>query len=191
MSEIIGMSGIIEWLKRYDIELWMVEWKNKTPLINTITEAVKYFEKRWGKVFNEVIIGNNISWFQVFYIWILIFSKGKIDNELPKNIRSMIINWIINDKWWLKYNWTLYKFSEDQSDISFKEIANTLFGKDFSDYLKSLIRIWSHSIVAFKLNIYLSKLNSGEIIDIWKVLYELMKTFQEIEENNKWKWYTE
>lgn len=180
---------IKEALKRYNIELWMIKWKDKQwqPLINIITEMVKYFEKRWGKIFDEYITGTHISWFQTFFIGIMIFSEGKIDNQLPKNIRSMIVNWIIEDKWWLKYNWTIYVFSEDQSDISFRKIADTLFGEDFSEFLKWLKRLWIVSFVSLKLQKYLSKLNSGETLDVWDVLWKLFEVFQEIEKNNKWK----
>ncbi len=182
------MMKIIEALKKCDIELWMIKWKDRQwqPLINIITEMVKYFEKRWGKIFDEYIVGNNISWFQTFFIGIIIFSEGKIDNRLPKNIRSMIVNWIIEDKWWLKYNWTIYVFSEDQSDISFRKIADTLFGEGFSEFLKWLNKLPSVSIVSSRLKQYAVKLNSGEILDIWDVLWSLFDVFQEIEKNNKW-----
>lgn len=183
------MLKIIEALKKWDIELWMIKWKDKQwrPLINIITEMMKYFEKRWGKIFDEYIVGNNISWFQAFFIGIIIFSEGKIDNRLPENIRSMIVGGIIENKWWLKYNWTLYEFSKDQADISFNKIADTLFGEDFSEFLKWLNRLPSISIISSRLRQYAVKINTGEIVDIRDVLSGLFDVFQEIEKNNKWK----
>jgi hypothetical protein len=182
------MLSVIEALKRSDIELWMIKWKDKQwqPLINIITEMVKYFEKRWGKIFDEYIVGNHISWFQTFFIGIIIFSEGKIDNQLPKNIRSMIVNGIIKNQGWLKYNWTVYEFSEDQSDISFQKIADTLFGEGFSEFFKWLKSITGVSIVSLRLKQYVSKLNSGETADIWDTLWKLFDLFREIDKNNKW-----